>query len=156
MKVQDFMPNKVQNAPPDTPKNGGPGKRPTVGSPSPGGVSREILSFKSRFRTSRKGSILSAQALSPDELYECGLRQSRVGTPYFIDNELNDDYTKLLQKTAPSECETNSTSSSMADSKIKISQTAQNSDSKRKSFSGSGININENANLTQTISEVSA
>lgn len=36
--------------------------------------------------------------LSPEELYANGLRQSKVGTPYFFDNDDDDIYHKLLKK----------------------------------------------------------
>jgi len=45
--------------------------------------------------------------MSPDELYEYGLRQSRVGTPYFCDNDDDERYKELLKSTLPEDFSSN-------------------------------------------------
>jgi len=40
---------------------------------------------------------MDKKPLSPEELYDFGLRQSRVGTPYFLDNDMDNLYIKKLK-----------------------------------------------------------
>jgi len=71
--------SKVQNSASSSP-----------GSPSEN-VSRRLSSF------GRRTSVFDKQKpLTPEELYNFGLRQARVGTPYFIDNDEDPVYLRKL------------------------------------------------------------